>query len=390
MAFGAGALLFALTIEIVAHSFEQVGFAPLAIGALLGGIFFELLNQSLNTQGAFLRKAATMARHVARLKRRQADTVLSRLGKLQILHQVSPEVAARLVTRVRALNVASGESVCSEGDPGEALYLIDSGELEASRGGQTVARLRPGEAFGEIALVTGAPRTATVKAVESSTLFVLSKIDFEELLRGSAEVRRRIGTLVEERSGDLVAHSLVSREEAEGWVRACSGFLTERDLSPTSQDMRRTARAHGAAALGIWLGILLDGIPESLVIGTSTGGFGSFSWALLAGVFMANLPEAMSSSVVMRSQAYSRGKILAMWSSITLLTGVGALLGSTFLRGMSHGSFAIIEGAAAGAMLTMIAETMLPEAYEQGGAVVGLSTLLGFLAALLVKAISLP
>ena len=76
-----------------------------------------------------------------------------------------------------------------------------------------------------------------------------------------------------------------------------------------------------------------------------------------------------------------------MWSSITVATAAGALIGNLFLGDLSANGFAVIEGAAAGAMLTMIAETMLPEAYENGGAVVGLSTLAGFLAALFVKSL---
>ena len=74
-----------------------------------------------------------------------------------------------------------------------------------------------------------------------------------------------------------------------------------------------------------------------------------------------------------------------MWASLMLLTGVGSALGSIFFIGASPGSYAFIQGVAAGAMLTMIAETMLPEAYFKGGSVVGLSTLMGFLVAIFSK-----
>ena len=109
---------------------------------------------------------------------------------------------------------------------------------------------------------------------------------------------------------------------------------------------------------------------------------------LVAGVFLSNFPEALSSSVLMLGQKYSRTKILIMWTSITVMTSIGAVIGNLFFRSHSPGVIAAIEGMAAGAMLTMIAETMLPEAYERGGMVVGLSTLAGFLAALFVKYIS--
>jgi zinc transporter ZupT len=111
-------------------------------------------------------------------------------------------------------------------------------------------------------------------------------------------------------------------------------------------------------------------------------------WALVAGVFLSNLPEAMSSSVVMRSQNYSKAKIILMWTSITVMTAIGAIIGNMFFQSQSHYLLGVIRGTAAGAMLTMIAETMLPEAYEQGGTIVGLATLAGFLAALYVKSIA--
>ena len=74
-----------------------------------------------------------------------------------------------------------------------------------------------------------------------------------------------------------------------------------------------------------------------------------------------------------------------MWTSIMIITGIGAFLGNIFFDGAPGFLFAIVEGVAAGAMLTMIAETMLPEAYHKGGSVTGFSTLLGFLTALLFK-----
>jgi Na+/proline symporter len=111
----------------------------------------------------------------------------------------------------------------------------------------------------------------------------------------------------------------------------------------------------------------------------------------IAGVFLANMPEAMSSAVSMRANEMSLKKIYMMWGSICLLTGIGAFLGAImFPEDPTGGLFFLmvgIESLAAGAMLTMIAETMLPEAFEQGGAIVGLATLGGFLAALTVKVI---
>ncbi len=138
------------------------------------------------------------------------------------------------------------------------------------------------------------------------------------------------------------------------------------------------------APYAIWLGIMLDGIPESLVIGASLI-HAHVSLSLLAGLFLSNYPEALSSSIGMRQQGLSFCKILFMWTSLMIITGFGAALGKLFFVGAAPFVFSLVEGLAAGAILTMIAQTMLPEAYFKGGSIIGFATLLGFLAAIFFK-----
>ncbi|MGB5538247.1 MAG: hypothetical protein WBN08_20370, partial [Thiogranum sp.] len=140
------------------------------------------------------------------------------------------------------------------------------------------------------------------------------------------------------------------------------------------------------APLAIWLGILLDGIPESLVIGASLT-YHEISLALIAGLFLSNYPEALFSSIGMQQQGFSVTRIITMWTSLMLLTGMGAALGSLFFIGAGDLALSLIEGLAAGAMLTMIAQTLLPDAYFKGGSIIGLATLMGFLTALFFKSI---
>lgn len=168
--------------------------------------------------------------------------------------------------------------------------------------------------------------------------------------------------------------------------------------------------AHGQSggahrAVMIWLGILIDAVPESLVIGilvnrTAVAGddaytrFSRTTGAVLPfviGVFLSNLPESMSSSGSMKAHGMRVSTILTMWFITTLLTAAGASMGAIIFPprlGMDDSTelaVASVEGLAAGAMLTMIAQTMMPEAFEQGGDIVGLSCLAGFLCALSVK-----
>ena len=148
-------------------------------------------------------------------------------------------------------------------------------------------------------------------------------------------------------------------------------------------------------AIVIWLGILLDGIPESIVLGIQSNN-ATFSSLLtfVVAVFLANLPEAMSASAVMFRNKMARMQIMGMWAVITVCTGVGAGIGSILFPPGSQKNvetlryIAMIEGACGGAMLTMIANTVLPEAFHMGGNVVGLSCLGGFLAAMSVTVFS--
>jgi zinc transporter ZupT len=112
----------------------------------------------------------------------------------------------------------------------------------------------------------------------------------------------------------------------------------------------------------------------------------TLSMSLLAGLFLSNYPEALSSSASMREQGIPFKKVLMAWTLIMVLTGIGAGLGSIVLAGETPDTFAFIGGLAAGAMLTVIAETMLPEAYVKGGSIIGFVTLLGFLTAISFKA----
>jgi ZIP family zinc transporter len=169
---------------------------------------------------------------------------------------------------------------------------------------------------------------------------------------------------------------------------------------PTGQALEEKHASHDNAAVAIWLGNLLDGLPESFVVGTvlmatvATGmQAGSpiefwdvLPYTLLAGLFLSNLPEALSSSAQMRMQGMSVQRILIMWSSLVLMTGLAAGLGAVMGEWVPHHVMVFIEGLAAGAMLTMICAAMLPEAAHLAPPNwVGLATLSGFFSALLFK-----
>ena len=132
------------------------------------------------------------------------------------------------------------------------------------------------------------------------------------------------------------------------------------------------------SALAIALGTVLDGIPESIVLGLSLLGGGGVSVAMLAAVFLSNLPEALSSTVGLSNSGWGRREILGLWVVVTIVSGISALAGYAFFDGASVATIAFVQAFAGGALLTMLADTMMPEAFRYGGKQVGLVTTLGF------------
>ena len=135
--------------------------------------------------------------------------------------------------------------------------------------------------------------------------------------------------------------------------------------------------AHGSP-LSIVLGIVLDGIPESIVVGLTLLNGGGVGVAVLAAVFLSNLPESIAATTGLRSVGWKPSRIMALWLVVTLACAVAALAGYGLLEDASQGTVGFVNAFAAGAILTMLADTMMPEAFARGGRTVGLVTTLGF------------
>jgi ZIP family zinc transporter len=139
---------------------------------------------------------------------------------------------------------------------------------------------------------------------------------------------------------------------------------------------RRTSAAGAGGALA--LGALLDGIPEQAVLGIGLAGGESVSVALLAAIFLSNLPEAIGSASAMRDAGHPPRRIVALWGAVAACCALAAL-GGYALGDLATGEVrAAIDGFAAGALLVMLADAMIPEAMEHAGRQAGLLTALGF------------
>ena len=141
----------------------------------------------------------------------------------------------------------------------------------------------------------------------------------------------------------------------------------------------------GSAAQGLVLGALLDGIPESVAIGVSMVDGGSVGVAIVAAVFLSNVPEGMSAATGLVKAGRSPRWVLGLWGVVAVVSGLASLLGYVLLGDASASVVAVIQAFAAGAILTMLADTMMPEAFANRGRSVGLITTVGFVLAFLLS-----
>jgi ZIP family zinc transporter len=138
---------------------------------------------------------------------------------------------------------------------------------------------------------------------------------------------------------------------------------------------------HQGSGLAIAIGALLDGIPESIVIGVSMLSGGSVSLVAVVAIFLSNVPEGLSSAAGMKKAGRSPLYVFGIWGGLAIVSGLAAMAGYALFGGASAEIVAATTAVAAGAILAMLVDTMIPEAFEQAHNFAGLITVAGFLAA---------
>jgi len=309
----------------------------------------------------------------------------SEIRRTPVFADLPADELERIGERLLRKEHDQGHSFFRPGDAPDRLYLIEHGQVSlVTKGGPHAGeQLTDGDAFGVLSFFTGAPHVATAIATTDVTVWVLRRADLPELLTNLPGLRTAVARSLEQEDVQryLREQQGAAPQQAELWARRAMRSVAAARPAP---ELRTTAAEH-AAPMAIWLGLMLDGIPESFVIGAeATAAVGGTS--LIAGLFLSNYPEALSSSVGMREQGWAWRRIILLWTSLLVAAAIGAGFGAIVFAGASEAVSAGIRGVATGAMITVIAETMLPEAFARSGSASGLAALAGFLVTVLVGA----
>ncbi|HEY0071492.1 MAG TPA: ZIP family zinc transporter [Chloroflexia bacterium] len=166
---------------------------------------------------------------------------------------------------------------------------------------------------------------------------------------------------------------------AANWYLAKQGAKHRKRSGYEAQQPSESEDSGSGTAIAV--GALLDGVPESIVIGLSMIEGGLVSLVAVVAIFLSNIPEGLSSASGMKKAGRSPLYVFGVWGGIAAISGVAALVGFSLFSGLPVEVSAATTAVAAGAILAMLADTMIPEAFEQAHNFAGLVTVAGFLSA---------
>ncbi len=350
---------------------------------LTAASFLGFATTSSSILGAALRLPSRFREYAVHQKKQETRELIALLSRCDLLRHLPPEEIESILSSVRTRKLGAGEILFKAGDPGDALYIVSRGSVDvlpaawgSTSDAQPIAQLGPGNAFGEMALLTGSARTATIRAAEAVELLEIGKEDFERLIASD----RQLALAVQRLSHQRAISNLSSGGTDPGtWAKIASSNVLH--LSRDESDKLLVETGHGAG-MAIVLGNILDTIPACLVIGAKFTGLAGLSLTLMAGMFLSGIPEAAASGAMLKKAGYRPATIFGLWSLVLIAAAVGTLAGKLFIGNSQTMMTAFLQALAGGAVLACVAHAMIPEAIHEGGSVVVLPTVAGFLFAL--------
>ena len=208
LAFAAGSLISALAIELAfegAQDLHRHGFAAGLAWAFIGGGFalgatiYYAATIYLEKRGAAVRYQTRFNEYALELKQQETRELIELLSKCDLLRHLPPEGIESILPYIRKRHLKAGEILFHAGDPGDALYIVAKGQVDvlanSGENARPIARLGEGHAFGEMALISGGARTATIRAVDGTDLIEIAKDDFQHLIEHDQQLAHAVRRL---------------------------------------------------------------------------------------------------------------------------------------------------------------------------------------------------
>jgi CRP-like cAMP-binding protein len=352
LAFAAGALISALAIELAyegalsLHHQEynaRAAWAFVSAGFAAGAIIYYSASLFLEKKGAAVRYVTQFREYALARKQADASERIKLLSSCDLMRHLPAEQIEQILPCIHTRHLKAGEILFKAGEPGDALYIITLGKVEvltngvpgAEASGSAIAALGVGHAFGEMSLLSGGPRTATIRAVEDTDLLKIGKDDFDRLVAADPQLADAVKRISHQRA---ISNLRAGSPDAALWAKVASGSLDHLSRGETREML---AEAANGAGMAIILGNILDTIPGCLVIGAKFTAFGNLSLTLMLGMFLGGIPEAAASASMLTKAGYRPAAIFGLWSTVLLAGVVAAAVGKAFI-GSSDGLMAVL------------------------------------------------
>ena len=394
LAFAAGSLISALAIELAyegAQSLHHRGFdvraawAFVSAGFAAGAIIYYSTSLFLEKKGAAVRYTPQFREYALARKQADASERIKLLASCDLMRHLPAAQIEQILPCIHTRHLDKAEILFTAGDPGDALYIIARGKVEVLTGGLNgaepggaIAQLGQGHAFGEMSLLSGGSRTATIRAKTDTKLLTIGKDDFERLLAEDPFLDEQVRKLSHERA---IANLRSGDVDPSLWVQTARESVDRLSRSEEHRLLQEAKQGKGAG-LAIVFGNILDTIPGCLVIGAKFTAFGNLSLTLMLGMFLGGIPEAAASASMLTKAGYRPAGIFGLWSTVLLAGVIAAAAGKAFIGSSDALTAIFAQALAGGAVLALVAHAMIPVALEEGGSLVVLPTVAGFLFAL--------
>jgi len=388
LAFASGALISALAIDLAYKGAvalhgrgvtEPVTWFLIGGGFAIGAVIYYLAALYLERKGAAIRYPTRFREYARERKRQNTVELIELLSQCDLLRHLPPEDIGEILPCVRSRSLQTGEVLFRVGDPGDALYIVADGQIDVIEEEPEPARMRilaelgKGQAFGEMALLSGGARTATTRANGATELLAIDKVDFDELISHDRQMAAAVEHLSHERA---IKNLAVGGTSPQKWAKVAGSSIDHLTRKESDQIF---AEAADGAGLAIVFGNILDTIPGCLVIGAQFVSFKSLSYTLLIGMFLGGIPEAAASAAMLRKAKYRPSTIFLLWSTVMLAGVLAAVAGKVLLGGGQSITGVFVQAIAGGAVLALIVHAMIPESIEDAGSLVVMPTVGGFL-----------